>query len=79
MCQRKAFAAAATVSTVAKAVLTPQAENFPAWYQDIIARAELADNGPARGTMVIRPWGYAIWELIQADGSWRDYLDRERE
>jgi prolyl-tRNA synthetase len=52
---------------VAKAVLTPQAENFPAWYQDVIARAELAENGPARGTMVIRPWGYAIWELMQAD------------
>jgi prolyl-tRNA synthetase len=52
---------------VAKAVLTPQAENFPAWYQDIVARAELAENGPARGTMVIRPWGYAIWELMQAD------------
>ena len=52
---------------MAKAVLTPQAENFPAWYQDVIARAELAENGPARGTMVIRPWGYAIWELMQAD------------
>jgi prolyl-tRNA synthetase len=52
---------------VARTVLTPQAENFPAWYQDVVARAELADNGPARGTMVIRPWGYAIWELMQAD------------
>jgi prolyl-tRNA synthetase len=52
---------------VAKGVLTPQAENFPAWYQDVVARAELAENGPARGTMVIRPWGYAIWELMQAD------------
>jgi prolyl-tRNA synthetase len=52
---------------MAKAVLTPQAENFPAWYQDVVARAELAENGPARGSMVIRPWGYAIWELIQAD------------
>jgi prolyl-tRNA synthetase len=52
---------------VAKAVLPPQAENFPAWYQDVVARAELAENGPARGTMVIRPWGYAIWELMRAD------------
>jgi len=52
---------------MAKAVLTPQAENFPAWYQDVVARAELAENGPARGSMVIRPWGYAIWELMQAD------------
>ena len=52
---------------MAKAVLTPRAENFPAWYQDVVARAELAENGPARGSMVIRPWGYAIWELMQAD------------
>ncbi|WP_433273649.1 proline--tRNA ligase [Pseudonocardia xinjiangensis] len=52
---------------MATAVLTSQAENFPAWYQDVVARAELADNGPVRGTMVIRPWGYAIWELMQAD------------
>ena len=49
------------------AVLTPQGEDFPQWYQDVVARAELAENGPARGSMVIRPWGYAIWELMQAD------------
>ena len=40
-------------------VLTPQAEDFPRWYQDVVAKAELADNGPVRGTMVIRPYGYA--------------------
>jgi prolyl-tRNA synthetase len=50
-----------------QAVLTPQGKDFPQWYQDVVARAELAENGPARGTMVIRPWGYAIWELMQAD------------
>ena len=50
-----------------KAVLIPQAENFPRWYQEIIAKAELADNGPVRGTMVIRPYGYALWERIQAE------------
>jgi prolyl-tRNA synthetase len=50
-----------------ESTLTPQARDFPAWYQDVVARAELADNGPVRGTMVIRPWGYAIWERIQAD------------
>jgi prolyl-tRNA synthetase len=48
-------------------VLTPQAEDFPRWYQDVIAKAELADNGPVRGTMVIRPYGYALWERIQAE------------
>jgi prolyl-tRNA synthetase len=50
-----------------QAVLTPQGEDFPQWYQDVVARAELAENGPVRGTMVVRPWGWAIWELMQAD------------
>ena len=49
------------------AVLTPQDQDFPAWYQDVVARAELADNGPVRGTMVIRPYGFAIWERMQAE------------
>ena len=48
-------------------VLTPQADDFPRWYQDVLAKAELADNGPVRGTMVIRPYGYAIWERMQAE------------
>jgi len=48
-------------------VLTPRAEDFPRWYQDVVAKAELADNGPVRGTMVIRPAGYAIWERMQAE------------
>src|SRR3989440_5416244 len=48
-------------------VLTPQATDFPRWYQDVVAKAELADNGPVRGTMVIRPWGYAIWERMQRE------------
>ncbi len=48
-------------------VLTPRSEDFPRWYQDVIAKAELADNGPVRGTMVIRPAGYAIWERMQAE------------
>jgi prolyl-tRNA synthetase len=52
---------------VTRAVLTPQGEDFPRWYQEVVARAELAENGPARGTMVIRPWGYGIWELMQAE------------
>ncbi|MFB6671703.1 proline--tRNA ligase [Streptomyces sp. NPDC056390] len=48
-------------------VLTPQAEDFPRWYQDIVNKAELADNGPVRGTMVIRPYGYGLWERMQQD------------
>ncbi len=49
------------------AVLTPQADDFPRWYQDVLAKAELAENGPVRGTIVIRPYGYAIWERMQAE------------
>ena len=52
---------------MAQRVLTPQAEDFPRWYQDVINKAELAENGPARGTMVIKPWGFALWELIQGE------------
>ena len=48
-------------------VLTPQVEDFPRWYQDVVAKAELADNGPVRGTMVILPYGYALWERMQAE------------
>lgn len=48
-------------------LLTPQSTDFPRWYQDVIARAELADNGPVRGTMVIRPTGYALWERMQRE------------
>ena len=48
-------------------VLTPQAVDFPQWYQDVLAKAELAEGGPARGTMVIRPYGYAIWERMQSE------------
>jgi prolyl-tRNA synthetase len=50
-----------------QSVLTPQNEDFPRWYQDVVAKAEMADNGPVRGTMVIRPYGYAIWERMQAE------------
>ena len=45
--------------------LTPRSEDFSAWYNEVIARAELADYSPVRGCMVIRPNGYAVWELMQ--------------
>jgi prolyl-tRNA synthetase len=48
-------------------VLTPRADDFPRWYQDVLAKAQLADNGPVRGTMVIRPYGYSLWERMQAE------------
>jgi prolyl-tRNA synthetase len=49
--------------------LPTQAEDFPAWYQEVVRGADLAENSLARGTMVIKPYGYAIWEAI------RDALD----
>ncbi len=48
-------------------VLTPRAHDFRRWYQDVVNKAELADIGPVRGTMVIRPYGYALWERMQAE------------
>ena len=48
-------------------VLTPQAEDFPRWYQDVVAKAELAEPGPVRGSQVIRPVGFAIWERMVAE------------
>ncbi len=41
------------------AVLTAQQDDFPRWYQDVLTKAKLAESGPARGTIVIRPNGYA--------------------
>ena len=46
--------------------ITPRSEDFSRWYTDVIRRAELADYSPVKGNMVIRPYGYAMWELIQA-------------
>jgi prolyl-tRNA synthetase len=53
--------------TTTSSVLAAQATDFPRWYQDVIAKAELAENGPVRGTMVVRPYGYGIWELLQGE------------
>jgi prolyl-tRNA synthetase len=50
--------------------LTSRAEDFAAWYNEVVLRGELADYSPVRGSMVIRPWGYGIWERL------RDALDR---
>jgi len=51
---------------MAKNITSPETD-FARWYQDVIREAELADSAPVRGCMVIRPYGYAIWELMQSD------------
>lgn len=45
--------------------ITPRAQDFSQWYLDIIESADLAEHGPVRGTMIIKPYGYALWETIQ--------------
>ena len=45
--------------------LTTRSEDFSAWYNELVLRSELADHSPVRGSMVIRPWGYALWENMQ--------------
>jgi prolyl-tRNA synthetase len=49
----------------AKTAITPtRAEDYPEWYQQVIRAADLAEHSPVRGCMVIKPWGYALWENI---------------
>ena len=45
--------------------MTGNRSTFPDWYQAVIREADMAENSPARGCMVIKPWGYGVWELIQ--------------
>ena len=45
--------------------ITPRSQDFSRWYLDVVRRAELADYSPVKGFMIIRPYGYAIWEFIQ--------------
>ena len=49
-----------------KTAITPtRDENYAEWYQQVVQAADLAENSPVRGCMVIKPWGYAIWENMQ--------------
>jgi prolyl-tRNA synthetase len=54
--------------------LTKRAEDFSAWYNEVVLRTELADYSPVRGCMVIRPYGYGLWENMQRalDGMFKD-------
>ena len=47
--------------------IASQSKDFPQWYQDVVDKAELAQHSKVKGCMVIRPYGYAIWELVQAE------------
>jgi prolyl-tRNA synthetase len=53
-------------SAAPQTAITPtRAENYPEWYQQVVRAADLAENSDVRGCMVIKPWGYALWENIQ--------------
>lgn len=56
-----------TSTNKAKTAITPtRSENYAEWYQQVIKAADLAEVSPVRGCMTIKPWGYALWENIQA-------------
>jgi len=46
--------------------LVPKSEDFNEWYNSLVLKADLADYGPVRGTMLVKPYGWALWENIQA-------------
>nr|HQV30771.1 proline--tRNA ligase [Calditrichia bacterium] len=49
-----------------KTAISPtRSENYPEWYQQVVRAADLAENSPVRGCMVIKPWGYGLWENVQ--------------
>ncbi|MFZ6014983.1 MAG: proline--tRNA ligase [Patescibacteria group bacterium] len=52
---------------MAEKAITSRDKDYSEWYQDIVEQAELAEHSPVRGCMVIKPYGYAIWELMQKD------------
>jgi prolyl-tRNA synthetase len=52
--------------TVSKEI-TPKGDDYSQWYLDVVLKTELADYGPVKGCMIIRPYGYAVWEHMQAD------------
>ena len=45
--------------------VTPQSENYNTWYTDVVMKADLADYGPVKGTMVVKPYGFSMWDLIK--------------
>lgn len=53
------------MSIIEKGIAVSRAENFPNWYQEVVRRADIAENSPVRGCMILKPYGYKIWELIQ--------------
>ena len=54
------------MNTKESTAITPRREqDYPEWYQQVVKAADLAENSVVRGCMVIKPWGYGVWEAIQ--------------
>lgn len=63
-------ATAATVASdavVESLVITPRTTDYSAWYNDVISAADMVDQSPVRGCMVIKPWGMGVWDLLRAE------------
>lgn len=62
------------VKQVKNAISPTRAEDYPMWYQEVVKASEMAEKSPVRGCMVIKPWGYALWENIMStmDGMFKD-------
>jgi prolyl-tRNA synthetase len=72
---RYAFRAVSNANAKAQTAITPtRSDNYPEWYLKVIEAADLAENSDVKGCMVIKPWGYALWENIQRalDGMFKD-------
>lgn len=63
--QKEPSTTAAAPSAARTAISPTRAENFPEWYQEVVKAADMAENSPVRGSMVIKPYGYGVWEQIQ--------------
>src|SRR5215468_2370561 len=65
-CRRRFPSITRGAPPVAKTAIAPtRADDYPEWFQQVIRAADLAENSDVRGCMVIKPWGWAIWENIQ--------------
>ena len=56
---------------MAQQKITKQSDDFSQWYIDTVLQAGMADYAPVKGCMVIKPYGYAIWELLRDELDWR--------
>jgi prolyl-tRNA synthetase len=61
----KSASALKTAPPLKTAISPTREQNYPEWYQQVVEQADLAENSPVRGCMVIKPWGYGLWERIQ--------------